>query len=908
MKICDKLLLEHSETIDKVLDKLNKDNRAFISTISLSLLRHFVEHVMLKIYCEDKQIDRNNEQENIENAIAYISREAKYYFIKDFHKNHLQSSVSHTIKTEEYSETLMLLYFQPLLKIKNYLMNTYNFEVLKKIDKYPLDLDNTFLDYYKVIQKAVFSDDVLQKTEPGYYYVYKKKPIYVNKQLMYEVTLGPANDYADKLDRFVTFTKIDIFDNYSIEAFIKEVKIQYFDITVSIKVIDDYNVSIRTYELKNVGRIVNCPQTIRKNQNEFKMLMDIIKSRHLSLDKIASFDDESFDTFSEGFKVTCGDEIHILHIIEKAREIIINHKAGANVLKYLLCHLRNRTIRPQISKDPNPKISDLNLWNGALPFEETPYAANLLRSKQSLSHVFDCIYDDNYDCQLLARKIKEHSDKTGQLYINAESLSSTGDVDLLINNYNSLLPDFQNERRIEKYQNHLFIQENQTNTVRILRRLLKDTYYKISGYKQQAQNWIAQNEGNIKGEEKKSILENMFDKSRVFVLYGAAGTGKSTTISFVLKLLGNVKKICLAATHPAVQNMERKINDPNAKYITIKSFLSDSFIETNWDIVVIDECSVVSNDIMIKLLSKISYKALLLTGDIFQLPSIEFGNWFHIVKSILPSYAWFELKEQFRTNDNSLKQLWDKARSFDENIYEYLSNHSMTSVLNQSVFDNNSEDQIVLCYNYDGLYGINSINRYLQTKNNNKAFYWNQYTFKVGDPVLFHNTNRFNGLIHNNTKGKITKIEKVGSDITFEVAVDASLSSINFDTYDISYIGNADNGWTIIRFTVYHYNDNDTDDEPQEKHTIPFQVAYAVSIHKSQGLEYDYVKIIIANNVDELITHNVFYTAITRPKKKLMIYWTPETASKVISNFAQHFDSKDGSIIKNRFFSNNISC
>ena len=63
---------------------------------------------------------------------------------------------------------------------------------------------------------------------------------------------------------------------------------------------------------------------------------------------------------------------------------------------------------------------------------------------------------------------------------------------------------------------------------------------------------------------------------------------------------------------------------------------------------------------------------------------------------------------------------------------------------------------------------------------------------------------------------------------------------------------------------------------------IPFQIAYAVSIHKAQGLEYDSVKIVLSNEIEELVTHNIFYTAITRAKKDLTIYWTPETENKVI--------------------------
>ena len=143
---------------------------------------------------------------------------------------------------------------------------------------------------------------------------------------------------------------------------------------------------------------------------------------------------------------------------------------------------------------------------------------------------------------------------------------------------------------------------------------------------------------------------------------------------------------------------------------------------------------------------------------------------------------------------------------------------------------------------------------------------------------------------------------ELNDSITFEVAIETSLSSISFRYSKLTYVKNLENGWTVVRFTVYKYNDEEEDVEPQEAHTVPFQVAYAVSIHKSQGLEYDSVKIIIANNVDELITHNVFYTAITRAKKKLMVYWTPETASKVLSSFEPHFDAKDSNIINNKYF------
>ena len=63
-------------------------------------------------------------------------------------------------------------------------------------------------------------------------------------------------------------------------------------------------------------------------------------------------------------------------------------------------------------------------------------------------------------------------------------------------------------------------------------------------------------------------------------------------------------------------------------------------------------------------------------------------------------------------------------------------------------------------------------------------------------------------------------------------------------------------------------------------------------------MEYDSVKVIITEEVDEMITHNIFYTAITRSKKHLKIYWSPETQEKVIGGFELADAKRDASIFK----------
>ena len=106
-------------------------------------------------------------------------------------------------------------------------------------------------------------------------------------------------------------------------------------------------------------------------------------------------------------------------------------------------------------------------------------------------------------------------------------------------------------------------------------------------------------------------------------------------------------------------------------------------------------------------------------------------------------------------------------------------------------------------------------------------------------------------------------------------------------------------GNSIIRFSINKHRNTDEDDEDNDSTIIPFQIAYAVSIHKAQGLEYDSVKIVITNETEERITHNIFYTAITRAKDQLKIYWSPETEKAVLSRLKLKNNNRDSFLLSN---------
>lgn len=328
--------------------------------------------------------------------------------------------------------------------------------------------------------------------------------------------------------------------------------------------------------------------------------------------------------------------------------------------------------------------------------------------------------------------------------------------------------------------------------------------------------------------------------------------------------------------------------------------ISNKTVDTECDILFIDECSTLGNSDMRKVLEKANFKLLVLVGDIFQIESISFGNWFSIARNFVPNESIFELTKPYRSTDDNLLLVWSRVRNLDIAILEPLVKNNYSTKLDESIFDQAESDQIILCLNYDGLYGINNINRFLQNSNSNLSVKWSTNIYKIGYPILFNETERFAPLIYNNIKGEITKIDVVENQIWFEIELDTAINELDAYGYDFNLIEQSLRGNSIIRFSVNKYKSTDEDDDSSDV-VIPFQIAYAVSIHKAQGLEYNSVKIVITNEAKERISHNIFYTAFTQAREKLKIYWLPETENKILSNMVLLNNNKDITLLKAKY-------
>ncbi|MDO4765599.1 MAG: AAA family ATPase [Eubacteriales bacterium] len=905
MSNIDKAILDSNNAICKNIELMSKVERGFLSQNILSQLRNFVEYIIQKIYFLDNSNPNDYKEKN--EAINCLKSECrrKYNFLKKFH-DLLQKSVSHYTFDENGSERLMIKYYEYLLKLKLFLRDEFDLNILQNIEQFPINLDSHLMEYYQKIAERIEEKESLEfrNEYTDRYYIQKIKPFFVNKKIYYEVTFTIANDNVSKFDRVIAFTDKEILGNYAVKLLIGNSSISIMKHSMPIQIITDWEVSIRPCELQNFSRVFGPSEVISINTSskEYNQLMQFIKDNQINLVDIVT----SSDQYYKFAKIEIFKEINtprFERILDSSRDIIINKREGYNTLRYLLYRLNNKIIKKQTyRKESCSQLSNLYLNIRCVPFEKMPFNTSLVNHNPRIFDLLDCIDVDNREHEFLARKIRNNTETKGIIFTSVDELDDFRNILDLQEDYNSKVYYKHQGRKLEVHKNHIYIKENAENCKLIIEKLKELSRKKVKDYTAYVEQQILEGRINIDCEEKRKYLREMFENSCVALIYGSAGTGKSTLINHISQAFSKADKLYLTKTHPAINNLKRRINIENCRYMTIDKFLSlkDGNKECNSQLLFVDECSTVSNFDMVKILNKAKFTLLILVGDVFQIQSIQFGNWFNIIPAFLPRTSISLLTKQYRSDDEQLQLIWNRVRKSEDSILEALVKNDCSKRLDDSIFEKLADDEIILCLNYDGLYGINNINRFLQSNNSNSAIEWGVNTFKIGDPILFNESKRFDPLIYNNLKGKILGIVKEENRIRFDIEVEMIINGIDAEGYDFELLELSKRNNSVIRFWVNKNNSSDYDDEDISS-IVPFQVSYAVSIHKAQGLEYKSVKIVITHEVEELITHNIFYTAITRAKEKLNIYWTPETEKKVLDNIkdVKILTTKDGIELKN---------
>ena len=865
---CDAVV---SKNITKLID-----DRGLMSINIINSLRNLVNQVAILINTQDVNTDSNYQA--IESAMKQVKARADLAFLRTFYKR-LQVSASHYTLDEDNAERLMLKYYESLILIKNYLKDNFSIDILDNLKDFPLDIDESQQEYYEKIASQIESHANEDGAKDNYY-IHRVKPFFVNQKVYYEITFSLAIDRSSKFHRKIAFSRERIFDNYATDLWLINSTIEVDGIEVPIKIIQSWKVNIRPCEFNNLGRIIGFDVRASRGQKDYLPIMEYITYYQRSLVDIIDLSDDLFRGFvnqvrSVGYKST------IIDLIIRIKCFCTTQATGKNVIRYLLLNMHNSTIKDQYPDNRFDSMDDIWLSKKTFPFDKMPFCTSLKNHNPRLKDVISAIPIRGREHELIARRVMINTEQEGLLYSPKEKISGDDELDFLIDQYNAKLWSGHADRRIKKYSDHYFIQGYEQNVVEIVKILKTLCSNGEKNYKDNALEWLTNNGSEIDDPVKKNILVSLFDSSKVAVIYGAAGTGKTRMIEHISAYFGSEHKLYLANTNAAVSNLKMRLGDAG-NFMTVTKAIKTSDLDCS--ILFIDECSTISNRDMIALLNNIDFGHLVLVGDVYQIQSIRFGSWFGIIRKFLPKQAVFELETPFRTEDDNLKKLWDSVRKDSDDVEEIMARQGYSCRLDSSIFQKLSDEEIVLCLNYDGLYGVNNANKILQAKNKNQPVVWNGEIYKVGDPIIFNESNAYSEILYNNLRGKIVSISAIDK-VTIEFIVD--IIGVTISERDAEWAGLKLIDDNRVRIRVEKRRNNDSDDDSETiRSVVPFQVSYAVTIHKAQGLEYESVKVVVTKDSEEKVTKNIFYTAITRATKRLTIYWSPETQHGIISSFA----------------------
>lgn len=379
-------------------------------------------------------------------------------------------------------------------------------------------------------------------------------------------------------------------------------------------------------------------------------------------------------------------------------------------------------------------------------------------------------------------------------------------------------------------------------------------------------------------------------KSSCIVLTGGPGTGKTTTINTIIHLMKSLKlSVALAAPTGRAAKRMSEVTGCEAKTIhrllgvipeNENMFTHNEQNPLSADVIILDEVSMVDVNLMYSFLRAVKSGArVILSGDADQLPSVGAGNVLRdiIASEIIPvirlEHIFRQAEESLiivnahKINKGEMPEIDAKNKDFfflkrgsveevAATITDLYKNRLPTSYLVNPI----SAIQ-VLSPTKRGTVGTVQLNKYLQHAINPPGILKTEYTygqtvFRVGDKVMQTKNNyditwtRENG--------------EVGTGI------------FNGDMGIISEISTKNKMMTIIF-------DDDKEVEYMFSYLDELDLAYAVTVHKSQGSEFPIVIIPTCTFAPALMCKNLLYTAVTRAKKMVILVGSSDSIIRMVS-------------------------
>ena len=408
-------------------------------------------------------------------------------------------------------------------------------------------------------------------------------------------------------------------------------------------------------------------------------------------------------------------------------------------------------------------------------------------------------------------------------------------------------------------------------------------------------SFIQRDTGVILSETQKNTIQSVMSH-RVSVITGGPGTGKTTLINGVLHLLngaGEKTAICAPTGRAAKRIKEATGNSATTIHRLLEAELDEERhsvffrrCENNpleLDAVIVDESSMLDIFLMEALLDALPRSTrLVLVGDVDQLPSVGPGR---VLKDIIESGAipTFFLTEIFRQSKESL--IVNNAHSINKGEYpvngdedsDFFIRGTKTDIL-QSILDwmaGKSVDGIsfpmrprdiqVITVTKNGPYGTLALNTKLQNEINPPADGktqiqdWQGRIFRVGDKVM-------------QTKNNYQLEWKSTQDFSDGIGVFngeiGEIENIDLERKQISVI------YDETRYVNY---------EPDQ--WINLDLAYAITVHKSQGSEFSGIIMPLAWTTPKLAHRNLLYTAITRGRDKVVLVGSEKMLQSMVDNY-----------------------
>lgn len=340
-----------------------------------------------------------------------------------------------------------------------------------------------------------------------------------------------------------------------------------------------------------------------------------------------------------------------------------------------------------------------------------------------------------------------------------------------------------------------------------------------------------------------------------FVLDGIAGSGKTSMISFIRKSLSNTRVAIASYTGKATSVLKSKgLVDAQ----TIHSLIFNVIVVNGkyrfqlkesipYDYIIIDEASMVNEDMFNNLLS---FKLpIIFVGDSYQLPPVEGKNYFNVMDE-----HDVKLEEIVRqAAGNPIIKLADDVRKGNELFYLDLNNYgaNIRKLDGKMAYDNLTKYDIIIVATNKSRNDINHSVR--------KILGYNPLNPVKGDKII----------CKRNKKGS----ESPYNGQLFTLRSDAQKIS---EEYDLLIDCETEEGLDyIFKTSLFNFLEERTEDKDDlvlSNDMYPFQFAYSLTAHNSQGSEYN--NVLIVNDLylmppDKLTKCRWTYTAVTRAKEKL---------------------------------------